>query len=122
MTWNPQELATIARAEELRVSSRRQDGSYSRPVIVWSVQVGDDLFIRSVYGPDKPWYRSVTLRGVGRITAGGLTKDVTFETPITDNLDAIDQAYLTKYAHYPSIVPSCVNSLARGTTTRILPA
>lgn len=120
--WNENLLDRFAESEEIRISSRRRDGSLSNPVIIWTVRVGDELFARSTYGPDKPWYRSVSLRQQGKISADGDEIDVDFETPLTDNLDQVDEAYLQKYRQYPTIVPSCVTEMARSTTIRITPS
>ena len=37
--------------EEIRIGFRRLDGS-TRSVPIWVVRVGDDLYVRSVRGPD----------------------------------------------------------------------
>jgi Uncharacterized protein conserved in bacteria (DUF2255) len=42
------------------------------------VRVDDQLYVRSAYGPDNPWFRRAKASGVGRIGAGGLERDVTF--------------------------------------------
>ena len=38
--WTDDELDRIGAAEELRISSRRRDGSFSPPIIIWVVRVG----------------------------------------------------------------------------------
>lgn len=120
-TWNSETLNRLSGPDELRISSRRDDGTHSNPVIIWSVKVGDELFARSVYGPDKPWYRAVRNRGVGRIDVQGEVVDVNFETPWEGQLDEVDEAYRQKYGHYPSIVPECLTPIARSATIRITP-
>lgn len=121
-TWNPETLDQLSKPHEMKISSRRDNGTHSNPVIIWSVKVGDQFFARSVYGPEKPWYRAVANRGVGRITVSGETLDVNFEAPYRDHLDDIDEAYRQKYAGYPTIVTSCVTAEARSATIRITPA
>jgi len=71
-TWTPTELERIGAAEELRLASRRADGSLRPYVTMWVVRAGDDLYIRSAYGPGNPWYRRATASGAGRIAAGGM--------------------------------------------------
>ncbi|MFN2107909.1 MAG: DUF2255 family protein [Candidatus Promineifilaceae bacterium] len=38
----------MGNAEELRIASLRSDGTLRKPVIIWVVRVGDDLYVRSV--------------------------------------------------------------------------
>jgi alkylhydroperoxidase/carboxymuconolactone decarboxylase family protein YurZ len=55
-------------------SSRRADGRLRPHVTMWMVWADGDLYVRSAYGPDNPWYR----RAVGRIRVGGIERDVSF--------------------------------------------
>src|SRR3712207_8294259 len=56
-TWTPDELSRIGGAEELQIASLRPDGTLRRYVTIWVVRVGDDLYVRSAYGKDNPWFR-----------------------------------------------------------------
>jgi hypothetical protein len=49
-TWTSDELETIGGAEELEIASLRRDGTLRRPVTIWVVRHGDDLYVRSVNG------------------------------------------------------------------------
>ena len=120
--WNQETLERLSGPDELMISSRRVDGSFSKPVIIWAVRVGDQFFARSVYGVEKPWYRAVANRGAGQITVGDETIDVNFDAPYTQRLDEIDDAYCAKYARYPTIVPTCLTEEARAATIKITPA
>ncbi len=51
--WTNEELETIDDRDELRIATRRTDGSLRRPVTVWMVRHGDDVFVRSVNGRDE---------------------------------------------------------------------
>ena len=44
--WNETELSTVAGAEELDLASMRPDGTLRRPVTMWVVSVGDDVYVR----------------------------------------------------------------------------
>jgi len=79
-TWTSQELERLGRAQELHLATRRRDSGLSRYVTMWVVRVGDNLYIRSAYGPDNPWYRRARTAGEGRVRAGGVERDVTFES------------------------------------------
>ena len=121
-TWTRQELTRIGNAEELQVSSRRGDGTLRPYVTIWVVRVDRDLYIRSAYGPDNPWFHRAQASGAGRIRAGGVERDVTFERPVSDVNAAIDAAYHAKYdRHGPAIVGTVVGEQAATTTIRLLP-
>jgi len=96
--WTSDELSNIGAAEELQIAPLQQDGSLRKPVTIWVVRHGDDLFVRSVNGRTATWFRGAQLRHEAHIHAGGVDKDVLLVE--TDDLnDAIDTAYRTKYRH-----------------------
>jgi hypothetical protein len=120
--WTPEELDRIGGAEELRVSSRRPDGTLRPEVIIWVVRSGDELYVRSAYGPGNPWFVRARKSGVGRIRAGGVERDVAFEVPAADVHDAIDAAYHAKYdRHGPRVVGTVVGPKVVATTLRLVP-
>lgn len=124
MTWTGDELSRIGQAEELQIASRRGDGSLRKPVTIWVVRVGDDLYVRAVKGRAGKWFQWTQERQEGRIQAGGVHKDVTFEEVDTDSAlhDSIDAAYRAKYRRYAaSIIDSVVSPAARAATIRLLP-
>ena len=63
---------------------------------MWVVRVGDDLFVRSAGGPDRPWYRRATARAGGRIRAGGVEREVAFEDAASSAAAWIGEAYHAK--------------------------
>jgi hypothetical protein len=69
-TWTSNELGRIGAAEELQLASLRHDGTLRPYVTMWVVRAGDDLYVRSAYGPDNPWFRRAKTSGAGRIRAG----------------------------------------------------
>ena len=54
-SWTSEELNKIGTAEELQIASLRRDGTQRPPVTIWVVRVGDDLYVRSVYGRGSAW-------------------------------------------------------------------
>lgn len=52
--WTAEELRRIGGAEELRLASRRQGGSLRPFTTMWVVRAGDDLYVRSAGGPNRP--------------------------------------------------------------------
>jgi hypothetical protein len=122
-SWTSDELDRIGRAQEVEVASRRADGSLSPYVTIWGVRVGDDIYIRSAYGPDNGWYRRAKARGTGRIRADGIERDVCFVEPDAGVHPGIDAAYHAKYdRHGPRIVGSVVGVHAAAVTLRLDPA
>ncbi len=121
-TWTADELDRIGGAGELRLASRRGDGSLRPYVTMWVVRAGDGLYVRSAYGPDHRWYRRALASGTGRIRAGGIEKDVSFASAGQPVQGDIDAAYHAKYGRYgPAIVGSVTGPAARQVTIRLVP-
>jgi hypothetical protein len=121
--WTADELDRIGRATEVAVASRRTDGTLSPYVTIWGVRSGDDIYIRSAYGPGNGWYRRAKARRAGRIRAGGVERDVQFAEPAADAHPAIDAAYHAKYDRYgPQIVGTVTGPAAAAVTFRLAPS
>ncbi len=121
-TWTAQELDRVGAADELQIASRRSDGSLRPFVTIWVARVGDELFVRSAYGPGNPWFRRAQASGTGRIRAGGVERDVVFAEPAADVHEAVDAAYHAKYDRYgPKIVGTVVGPQVVATTLRLDP-
>jgi hypothetical protein len=89
---------------------------------MWVVRAGDDLYVRSAFGPDNPWFRRAKASGAGRIRARGLERDVTFAEPAPGGHAAIDAAYHSKYDRYgPRIVGTVVGPDAEAVTIKLVP-
>ena len=91
--WPREELRRIRDSDDLHVAPIREDGkTYGTPTWIWSVVVGDDLYVRAYNGTRSRWYQAALKQKAGRITAAGMTKDVTFE-PMQDGgtNDRIDE-------------------------------
>ncbi len=120
--WDNEALDKIAAAEEVRIASVRPDGTLRKPVTVWVVRHGDDLYVRSVGGRGGHWFRGTQERHEGRIRAGAVQQDVTFVDAARDLDDEIDAAYRAKYRRYAgSILNSVLTPEARLSTTKIEP-
>jgi hypothetical protein len=121
-TWTSDELNKIGTAEELKIASLRRDGTLRKPVTIWVVRLGDDLYVRSVNGRTGAWFRGTQVRREGHIRAGGVDKDVTFVDADPGINDQIDAAYRTKYCRYAeSIIGTIVSPEARSATIKLVP-
>ncbi len=120
--WTKDELSRIGGAEEVDVAAVTRAGSVRNRVTIWVVRHGEDLFVRSVRGPKGAWFRAVQGSKDGRIWAGGLERDVTFEEEGSAVNDEIDAAYRSKYRRYAGrILNSVLTPEARSTTLRLVP-
>jgi len=120
-SWTNDELTKIGTAEELKLASLRRDGTLRKPVIIWVVRHGDDLYVRSVNGRTASWFRGTQVRHEGRIQASGIDKEVMFVDANPDLNDQLDAVYRSKYHRYAaSIINSIVSPTARSTTIKLV--
>ena len=123
--WPPEELRTIAEADDLHIAPFRQDGvTCGTPTWVWSVAVDGNLYVRGYNGQQSRWYHAAIRQRAGKIVAAGQTREVHFE-PIEGLInglinDRIDDAYRVKYKDSPYLRPM-ISSRARAATVRITP-
>lgn len=119
--WNPSQLERIAAAREIEISPLRDDGALTKPVTIWAVRVGDELYVRSVRGAEGGWFKTAEQRHEGRIEVDSTAFDVAFEDA-PHHLDAeIDEAYKSKYGYPSSPVDSITSDAAKATTIRVVP-
>ena len=130
-TWSTDELAAFETADEVRLAVRRADGTLRRPVTIWIVRVGGDLYVRSVNGPSASWYRPVRERHEGHLEApadrdgvdrDGVGRDVALAAADARLNNQVDSAYQDKYGRYPgTYVNAIIADQARATTLRLQP-
>ena len=120
-TWSKDELRNIAEADDLYISPFREDGTtYGTPTWIWSVVVDDALYVRGFNGPKSRWYQAAVREKAGRITAAGMTKEVTFE-PVNGAInDRVNDAYRAKYQGSPYLSPM-TGERARSATVKVMP-
>jgi hypothetical protein len=119
--WPADELKRIAASDDLHISPFREDGTtYGTPTWIWSVVIDDGLYVRTYNGPGGKWYQAAIREKAGRITAAGITKDVSFE-PVSGAIqDRIDDGYRAKYAGSPYLNPM-IGPRARSATVKVVP-
>ena len=122
IAWANQELDKIAAAEELELASAGRDGTLRKPVTIWVVRHGDDLYVRSFKGRTSAWFRATRVRRQGQIRAGGVLKDVSFGDADRYLNHRIDAACRTKYRRYGArFLDPMVSPEARSATIKLVP-
>jgi hypothetical protein len=120
--WTSEELAIFGDPDEIRISSLRPDGSARPPITIWIARLGDELYVRSAYGPDNGWYRRARASRAGMIQAGGRSADVAFEDADPGVAEQLHDAYHAKYDRYGArIVATVVSNEAAAATLRLVP-
>jgi len=119
MAWPKEELQTIAKADALHIAPFRNDGkTYGTPTWIWSVAVGDALYVRAYNGIKSRWYQAALKQKAGRSIAAGMTKEVSFE-PVNGAInDRIDEACRAKYRESPYLNPMIGASAATARSCR----
>jgi len=120
--WAPEELASITKASELRIASYRSDGSLRPFIPIWHSALDGALYVRSAHGPENGWFRRALTSGTGRVSAGGVEKDVTFELAEPGIRADLDRALHEKYDRFgPGPVAAITGSDVLETTLRVMP-
>jgi len=76
--------------------------------------------VRAFYGTKSRWHQAAMREKAGRVTAAGITKEVSFE-PIAGPInDLIDRAYKAKYKGSEYLSPM-ISARARSATFKVTP-
>lgn len=118
--WTEEELRAVGTATELRISTRRRDGTLSPPVPIWVVRVGDGIYVRSYTGTGGAWFRRVSALGTAHIRAADIGRNVTVSLTGTAARAGIDEAYRAKYARYGRAYVEPLTADAAAATTLLL--
>jgi hypothetical protein len=119
--WQEDEVKRIAEVDDLHISPLRDDGvTYGTPTWIWSVAVGDRLYVRAYNGQKSRWHQAAVRQKAGRIIAAGLTKEVAFQAVDRRINDRIDEAYRVKYHGSPYLDPM-IGARARSATLEVIP-
>lgn len=120
--WTSDELKAIASTDDFHVAPFRADGvTLGTPTWIWSVVVDGSVYVRAYNGTASRWYGSAASQRAGRITAGGVEKDVSFTPTRDEDLDTrVDAAYEAKYGGSPYLPPMLTDKV-RAATVRVDP-
>ena len=119
--WKKEELNEISNSDDLHIAPFREDGvTYGTPTWIWSVVVDGALYVRAYHGTASRWYKAAMQQKRGRITAAGITRDVTFERTDGSLNDRIDDSYRAKYETSPFLAPM-IDTRRRSATVKIEP-
>ncbi|MGZ2444181.1 hypothetical protein ACVJMZ_006674 [Sinorhizobium medicae] len=101
-TWPKDELRQIAESDDLHIAPFRENGrTYGTLTWIWSVVVDGELYVRGYNGQQSRWYQAAIRQKAGRITAAGMTKEVSFE-PVEGAInDQIDERLPPQIRHEP---------------------
>ncbi|WP_432789502.1 DUF2255 family protein [Brevibacterium sp. K11IcPPYGO002] len=116
--WTEDELNRINAETYFTVGATLPDGTTPKNVDIWSVPVGERIFIRSFNGTQGKWYGPALETGRGRISAGGVEKEVRF-VPVDSEDEktnqAVDDSFLKKYADSKYSVTMSTEPVRRNT-------
>jgi hypothetical protein len=122
-TWTEGELGALGTATELRISTRRPDGTLGPAMPIWVVRAGDGIYVRSYRGTGGAWFRHATAHGSPHVQAGNVDRDVTVSLTGMAARAEIDGAYRTKYAGYGRAHTEPMTAdTAAATTLQLTPA
>ncbi|MET9327605.1 DUF2255 family protein [Tsukamurella sp. NPDC003166] len=112
----------LGHAQEIEISSYRKDGTLRRWVPIWTVPVGDAVYLRSAFGVDGGWYKWAKIKGVARVRAGGVEADVALVPDTTDDVQQqVDAGFESKYPRGGAATRTMVTEPARSATVRLEP-
>ncbi len=103
MSFSPEELDLIDRAQEVEIETQPPDGPPHRAVI-WAIVDDGQVFVRSLRGEAGRWYGEARANPAVALHVGGQRFTVT-AIPATDP-DAVDRTsagFRAKYADDPSL-------------------
>jgi hypothetical protein len=119
--WTKDELQKISDTDDLHISPFRDDGTtYGTPTWIWSVVVNNTVYVRPYNGEKSRWFQAALKQKSGRITAGGITKEVAFEKAEDAVNDQVNEAYSAKYSCSP-YVTAMIDKRLRPTTMAVSP-
>lgn len=121
MRFEESDLAAIAAAKEVRIETKSSGGEAHR-TIIWIVEHGGEVYVRSVRGPRGRWYREARADPKVAIHVSGRRLPATAE-PATDpvSVEACSEGLRAKYRRSYSLESMLVDDVLP-TTLKLVPA
>ena len=116
-SWTASQLQTLHDVQEIRITpaDERSPGR-----LIWVVETGGRVFVRSWKGPDKAWYRDVLAAGGAHLSGQDVDIEADVSVGRTAEADAaVDAAFLSKYGD--PYATEMTQEPALGTTLELLP-
>lgn len=115
-SWSESQLRTLHDVQEIRIAPA-DESSPGR--LIWVLETGGRVFVRSWKGPEKAWYRDTLACGGAHISG----QDIEIEADVTitrasDADAAVDAEFLRKYGD--PYATEMTQPLARDTTLELL--
>ena len=121
MTFAADVVAAIAAADEIRIETSAPDGTVHR-TIIWIVTNGNDVYVRSVNGPEARWFREATATGDVALHVDGRRIPARVESAAdADGIAACSAGLEAKYKGDYSLA-SMLEPDTLPTTLRVVPA
>jgi hypothetical protein len=121
--FDPETLNLLDETQEVRIETRRDEGSPVHRTIIWVVVVDGEVFVRSVRGPNGRWYREMSGNPAGALHAGDRRIPVR-AAPATDapTTRAVSEAIRSKYERdWPGPTAAMVRPDVLPTTLKLSP-
>ena len=97
MSFGADDLARLRAAEEVDIETQAPEGATHRTTI-WLVVEGDDVFVRSVRGPNGRWFREATANPAVAIHVDGRRLPATaIAATDPDSMERTTRAVREKY-------------------------
>ncbi len=121
MSFSPEELDLIARAEEVDIETQAPDGPVHRTTI-WAVVDDERVFVRTYKGPTSRWFREAQANPAVALHVDGRRLAAT-AIPATDpdSIDRTSGGIRRKYAGDPGVEEMVADAVLE-TTLRLEPA
>src|ERR671910_945919 len=123
-TFDAETLRLLDETREVRIETRREDGSPEHRTIIWVVVVEGEVFVRSVRGAKGRWYREISSNPEGALHVEDDRIPVQ-AAPTTEaaTVDAVSAAFRSKYQQSsPASTEAMVRPETLPTTLRLSPS
>lgn len=119
--WSKEELQEISKAEEFYIGPANESENKNSIIRICSVVLNGSVYVRGNKGRRSHWYQTAVIRGSGRISIAGLTRDVIFEAIDKNSvIEQIDEEYKKKYQGH-GYLNWLLSESARSGTLKIVP-